>query len=182
MLSSDRTTRYSAFFRAHHRAVRRYVARRATPDLVDDVVSETFLVAWRRFEAIPNDGLPWLFSTASKCLANQRRGALRGAELIARLGGERNPAAPDEHEAAHRRRALVRAFMLLSDADRELLMLTVWEGLSSGRAAAALGLAPATAHARVYRARKRLRRALAAELDDDDAAPATVPRSARETA
>jgi RNA polymerase sigma-70 factor (ECF subfamily) len=121
-----------------------------------------------------------LFSTASKCLANQRRGALRGTELIARLGAEPHPAAPDEHEAAHRRRALVRAFTLLPDADRELLMLTVWEGLSSGRAAAVLGLAPATAHARVYRARKRLRRALAAELDD--AIQPTLPRSERETA
>jgi RNA polymerase sigma-70 factor (ECF subfamily) len=66
-MSKDRAARYSTFFRAHHGAVRRYVARRARPDVVDDVVSETFLVAWRRFEAIPADGLP--------CCSARRRSA-----------------------------------------------------------------------------------------------------------
>jgi RNA polymerase sigma factor (sigma-70 family) len=179
-MSKDRAASYSAFFRRHHVAVRRYVARRAVPDVVDDVVSETFLVAWRRFEAIPDDGLPWLFNTAAKCLANQRRGTLRGAALVSRLSAEPHPPVRDEREGLRQREALVRAFALLPDADRELLSLTLWDGLSSSRAAAALGISSATAHTRVHRARKRLERALSAELDG-----ATQPlnsRSANETA
>ena len=165
-MASDREARYSALFREHHAPVWRYVARRAWPDAVDDIVAETFLVAWRRFDDVPADPLPWLYTTAGKTLANHRRAASRGDALIARLRAQPRPAELDPGAGAERRAALVRAFAQLSDAERELLMLTDWDDLPARRAARTVDLTSAGARARIYRARRKLRRALAAELDE----------------
>src|SRR6266498_3233391 len=50
---------FERVFRACHPAVYRYAARRVAPDAVQDVVSETFLVAWRRFGDLYGEPLPW---------------------------------------------------------------------------------------------------------------------------
>jgi RNA polymerase sigma-70 factor (ECF subfamily) len=163
-MSAEREQRFAVVFRAHRVAVWRYVARRVLPDAVDDVVAETFLVAWRRFDELPRDPLPWLFGTARKCLANHRRAAIRGEALRARLRAEGAPPVPDPGAGAEDREALIVAFAQLSEAERELLMLTEWDGLPPRRAAAVLGIGAGTARARIHRARKKLRTALAGEL------------------
>jgi len=66
-----------SLFIAHHEEVARYVRRRAAPELIDDAVAETFLVACRRPGAIPPDPLPWLLGVARRVLATQRRSAQR---------------------------------------------------------------------------------------------------------
>src|SRR5690242_18532311 len=81
----DRGTRFDQLFAAHYGAVRAYVVRRSGAAPGDDVLSETFLVAWRRLDAVPEDGLPWLLGVARRVLANQRRGAARRAALVERL-------------------------------------------------------------------------------------------------
>jgi RNA polymerase sigma-70 factor (ECF subfamily) len=50
----------------------------------------------------------------------------------------------------------------LSDADREALLLTAWEGLDARQAAAAVGCSTGTFTVRLHRARRRLEQALAA--------------------
>jgi len=167
-----REAAFAALFRCHHAAVRRYAARRAWPDAVDDVVAQTFLIAWRRFEDVPADALPWLLRTAGNCLANHRRGAARGAALLERLRAEPAAAATDEHARRQHRDAIVRAFASLSDAEREVVMLVEWDGLSPAAAAHALGLNAAQCRTRLYRARRALRRALGTELS----MPLSTPR------
>src|ERR1700722_21030726 len=54
----------AALFRVHHEAVARYVRRRTSPELVDDAVAETFLVACRRPTTVPADPLPWVLGGA----------------------------------------------------------------------------------------------------------------------
>ena len=51
----------------------------------------------------------------------------------------------------------------LRPIDREALLLTAWEGLSTERAARAAGCSRATFHVRLHRARKRLAQALESE-------------------
>ena len=46
---------FSAFYRAHYAAVLRNTLRRTDRETAHDVVSETFLVAWRRRTAVPAD-------------------------------------------------------------------------------------------------------------------------------
>ncbi len=76
---------FDALFEAHYRDVLRYVLRRAPLASAEDVLAETFLVAWRRSEQIPDDPLPWLLGVARRVLANQRRGELRRDALLGRL-------------------------------------------------------------------------------------------------
>jgi RNA polymerase sigma factor (sigma-70 family) len=163
-MRDDREAAFSGLFRRHHPAVRRYVARRAWPDAVDDVVAQTFLVAWRRFEDVPADPLPWLLTTAGHCLANHRRSAARGAALLERLRAEPAARAGDDHRGGEQRAAIVRAFATLSDAERETVMLVEWDGLSPAAAARMLGLNAPQFRTRLYRARRALRRALDTEL------------------
>ena len=54
---STREERFSQLFDQHVETVRRYVWRR-DPALADDVVAETFLVAWRRIDAVPTTRFP----------------------------------------------------------------------------------------------------------------------------
>ncbi|MCU1605538.1 MAG: polymerase, sigma-24 subunit, subfamily [Modestobacter sp.] len=47
--------------------------RQVLPDEVEDVVAETFVVAWRRLGEAPAYGLPWLLGVARRISANVRR-------------------------------------------------------------------------------------------------------------
>jgi DNA-directed RNA polymerase specialized sigma24 family protein len=79
IVERTREDRFEELFREHYRAVRGYALRRAPGDLAQDVVSETFLAAWRRLDDVPDDALPWLYGVARRVPANQRRSADRGS-------------------------------------------------------------------------------------------------------
>jgi DNA-directed RNA polymerase specialized sigma24 family protein len=68
--TTSRDERFERLYVEHCPAVRRYLRRRADAVLVEDTLSETFLVAWRRLDAIPDDALPWLLGVARRALAN----------------------------------------------------------------------------------------------------------------
>jgi RNA polymerase sigma-70 factor (ECF subfamily) len=158
--SNDRAHEFEAIFGACYARVLGYALRR-TDDrtAAEDAVSETFLVAWRRLDAVPPEPLPWLLGVARKVLANQRRAAGRRApdgplvplEAVADL----DPRAAVADLVADRQ-AFATAFAALSAADRELLALVSWDGLSAQEAAAVLDCKPATFYLRLYRARRRL--------------------------
>jgi RNA polymerase sigma-70 factor, ECF subfamily len=157
------TDRFERLFRAHHVAVVGYVRRRAPAEMVDDVVGETFLVAWRRLELVPEQELAWLLAVARKVLATQRRGAQRRRALTLRLGSANaEPAAGSGVPAMldgidHR---LTAALAQLAPKEREALMLIAWDGLEPHEAAVVLGEPPSTFRVRLHRARRRLRKLL----------------------
>jgi RNA polymerase sigma factor (sigma-70 family) len=165
----SREDRFEGLFREHYPLVRAYALRRAAPDAAQDVVADTFLVAWRRLEDVPDDALPWLYATARRVLANQRRSASRSAALQERLadaaaGGSSEAVAVSADAADSVADAeLVRlALARLSGRSREALMLAAWEGLSGPRAARAAGCSKAAFAVRLHRARARLADELAA--------------------
>jgi RNA polymerase sigma-70 factor (ECF subfamily) len=173
-----RADRFEGLFRECYPLVRAYSLRRAAPDLAQDAVAETFLVAWRRFEDVPDDPLPWLYGTARRVLANQRRSAARGVALERRLSGAggadvRADLGDSVADAELVREALGR----LSDRSREALMLSAWEGLDGARAARAAGCSRAAFAVRLHRARGQLAAELAflEELPPPDRSPG--PRS-----
>ena len=61
MTSSD--VRFAEIYETSFRRLYGYCLRRATVDRVDDVVAETFLIAWRRIDDVPtgDEALPWLY-------------------------------------------------------------------------------------------------------------------------
>jgi RNA polymerase sigma-70 factor (ECF subfamily) len=139
--------RFEAIYEEHRAAVRAYVRRRAPESLVEDVVSETFLVCLRKIERVPTEPLPWLYAVARKTLANERRRRARHAPADVF-------ASPEPELAGDG--ALAAAFVQLSERDREVLRLVAWEGLSLGEAAVALGCSAVACRVRFHRAKGRL--------------------------
>lgn len=148
--------RFEELFRSHYPAVRGYALRRSSPDAAQDAVAETFLVAWRRLDDVPEDALPWLFGVARRVLANQRRSSGRGAALEQRLAGAAGGAQVDLEESVTESEVVRSALALLSERDREALILVAWHGLSGKRAARAAGCSRAAFDVRLHRARRRL--------------------------
>ena len=147
--------RFEALFRAHYAAVRRYAYHRAiTGSLADDLVAETFLVAWRRLDAVPtDDALPWLLAVAGNVQRNQARSHRRYQAMVARVPHPQ-PAPPPAvpNDVGPQIRAALTA---LSPDDREILLLVAWDGLTPQQAAVAIGTTPGSARLRLHRARKR---------------------------
>src|SRR2546427_13086722 len=83
VLDSERAARFEAMFDHPAGRVYAYAARRSTPDVANEVVSETFLIAWRKLDAVPADPLPWLLNVTGKVLANRRRSDQRRAAFAA---------------------------------------------------------------------------------------------------
>ena len=146
--------RFESVYRDHYGSVHAY-ARRRLPERADDVVAETFLVAWRRLEHLPREPLPWLYGIARRVLSDLRRGAHRQdavAERIAREPANELAEIPD--------RELASALATLSERDRELLLLVYWEDLEPAQAARVVGCSRAAAATRLWRARARLKERL----------------------
>lgn len=154
----NREERFNRLHEAHFEAVRRYVWRR-DPDLADDVVADTFLVAWRRLDDVPADARPWLIGVARNIRLNSRRSARRQQAVATRLQEEvpQAPASDSSHLAA----AVDASLMLLSPSDREVLLLSIWDDLDRAAIAEVLGCTKANVSLRLHRARRRFADALA---------------------
>jgi RNA polymerase sigma-70 factor, ECF subfamily len=154
--SRERRQRIEQLHADHAAAVFGFARRRTSWADADEVVSETFLVAWRRLEAVPAGGeRPWLLGIARHVLANQRRSAARQTNVQLRLAQAGAVASPvDRHDAGSDR--IRRALDQLSAADRDALTLLAWDGLSPAEIAVVLGCTRAAAYVRIHRARRRL--------------------------
>jgi RNA polymerase sigma-70 factor (ECF subfamily) len=147
-----RREQFAQTFEEHFRAVSAYALRRTTPAEAEDAVGETFLVAWRRIDELPEEPKPWLLGIARRVLANQRRAAGRRHALTERVAGF----AAGEQERS-RRPAVLQALAALSALDREVLLVVAWDGLSIEEAATVLRCSRTALKVRLHRARHRLR-------------------------
>jgi RNA polymerase sigma factor (sigma-70 family) len=157
-----------------------YALRRVDRETALEVVAEAYLVAWRRFEAIPPEPLPWLLGVARKVLANQRRSIARRASLDAEAMTEANVARSPSGDPADEVVAsdtILTALARLSATEREAIALWAWEGLDGREASEALGCSRAAFAIRLHRARKRLMKELEAggHLQDEEAEGAKRP-------
>lgn len=150
-----RRARFEALYADTMPRVMGYALRRTDAEEARDVVSETFTVAWRRFDDVPegDPALPWLLTTARKVLANHRRAA--ESRMRASLVGPR-AGTLDHPEDIVGTASLVQAFNALEERDREALALVAWDGLAPREAAMVVGCSAATFSVRLHRARKRL--------------------------
>lgn len=158
-----RRAQFETLFREHHPAVRAYARRRVPAEVVDDIVSETFLVLWRRLDDAPEAVLPWLLGVARNVVGTERRGSARRERLwLKAQTGHIDGVNPLESESIDG--DVLGALAALKERDREALTLVVWDGLTPTQAAAALGEPPARFRQRLHRAGRRLRAQLPAEL------------------
>ncbi|PPF86180.1 sigma-70 family RNA polymerase sigma factor [Subtercola sp. Z020] len=162
---------FSATYRQTYAEVLRFVRRRAHPLVADDIVSETFAIAWVRRDRLPAEPLPWLYNTARNVMLNASRSGGRQSAIAVRLAGfaEASDRQDDRGIADLERRIdLAAAFSTLSPADQEVLALDAWEDLDAKAASTALGCSRATYSMRLTRARRRLA-ALLTEVPDASA-------------
>ncbi|WP_254406195.1 RNA polymerase sigma factor [Streptomyces sp. AC627_RSS907] len=66
-MSTEAEAGYTEMYRAHYDDVLRFVRRRAHPMNVDDLVGETFLIAWRRRGEVPEHSRPCSAPRATSC-------------------------------------------------------------------------------------------------------------------
>ncbi|MFJ8864091.1 RNA polymerase sigma factor [Streptomyces sp. NPDC102451] len=151
---------FTAVYRCHRAAVERYVLRRAQPEDVGDVLAEVFLTAWRRFDQMPAEPLPWLYGVARRVLANDRRAGQRRTDLQDRLADEPRPHDSGYVEEVIARTDVAQAFDRLGGDDQEVLRLALWEELTPAEIAHVLGQKPVPVRVRLHRARRRLRKQL----------------------
>jgi RNA polymerase sigma factor (sigma-70 family) len=170
---SDTREQFEHVYQENYEAVQRYVARRVAPEAIQDVVSDTFLAAWRRYADLHGEPMPWLLGIARRTAANHRRSGSRRAALRERLSTEqrRVPSAGlDDRDPR-----LAAALATLPDRDREALLLVAWDGLEHHVAATVMGCSTGAFTVRVHRARRKLEHA----LQDDERSPIDVTQEAR---
>jgi RNA polymerase sigma-70 factor (ECF subfamily) len=155
----ERGRRFDALYEAYSADVVAYCTWRAgSASDAQDAVADVFLTAWRRLEDVPGGDAArvWLYATARRMLANQRRSIRRRAALAERLA----LTAPIQELSSDSEEYLVReALGRLSLLDREVLLLSEWEGLSPAQIASVLRCPKVTARSRLHRARRRFRSA-----------------------
>jgi RNA polymerase sigma factor (sigma-70 family) len=169
--------RFEALYASCHKAILGYVLRRvAQPEDGADVIAETFLVAWRRLDDVPEgeEARLWLYGVARRALANQRRGEQRRTALAERLRTDL-AIASTTYESGSRLSEVIDALARLPEGERELLRLEGWEDLDARQIATVLGISQNAIRIRLHRARRRLARELAA-IDRDTVACSTAVR------
>ncbi len=166
-----RRARLEALFDAHGKAVYAFARRRTGSADADEVVSETFLVAWRRLDDVPTEALPWLLGVARRCLANLDRGEARQGAVRLRLASSARALVTDVADPSTLSAEMRRSLARLSPGERDAITLVAWEGLTPDEAAIALGCSRAAVYLRLHRARRRLRhdlRSSARPTDSED--------------
>ncbi|WP_240942637.1 RNA polymerase sigma factor [Planosporangium thailandense] len=167
---------FATLFDRHATAVHRYLGRRVG-DLADDLLSETFLIAFRRrdtYRAMHLEVRPWLLGIATRVVHGHVRAERRRYRALGRTPVE-SPAQPEDADVLSDRLAaralrgpLAAALAGLKARDRDVLLLFAWGQLSYEEVAAVLEIPVGTVRSRLNRARRQTRAALEAASPFED--------------
>lgn len=157
---------FAELFERHSASVASFVRRRVGTDAVEDVLSETFLVAFRRradFDTSWESARPWLLGIASRVMKKHRADEARQWRAVAASTAREDmsheggiEAATGRLDAAAAVRELAPRIAGLSARDRETLFLYAWGGLTQEEVAVALGIPVGTVGSRLNRVRRKL--------------------------
>lgn len=161
--------RFAVLFDRHAPHIHRYLARRVGPQVAEDLLAETFLVAFGKraaYDPAFRDARGWLYGIATHLVGQHRREEIRRFRLSQAAGPD-----VDQNDYSERsvvrltarsvRSVLVAALAELAEPDRDVLLLFAWEQLSYEEVARALGIPVGTVRSRLHRARAKIRQALA---------------------
>jgi RNA polymerase sigma-70 factor (ECF subfamily) len=145
-------------FRQYHAPLVRYLTRRlGDRDWAEEVAQETFVRALRQ----PNltNERAWIFAVATNLVRDEARKDIRRRRhlelMSAEARAESGDAPPDELERSEERALARRVLDMLSEKDREALLMKE-EGLDYHEIAEALELSVASVGTTLSRARRRL--------------------------
>ncbi|WP_242883335.1 RNA polymerase sigma factor [Actinomadura litoris] len=176
-LSLTDPEQFAELFDRHHRRIHHYAARRLGTQAADDIVAETFLIAFRRrdsYDLAQPLARPWLYGIATTLVARHRRAEERYFRALARTGSDPVPepmadTVVSRVAAQEQERRLAGALAGLSRGDRDVLLLVAWGDLTYQEAARALDVPVGTVRSRLHRARHQVRAALGDTTLGDDA-------------
>jgi RNA polymerase sigma factor (sigma-70 family) len=159
---------FAVLYDRHAPALFRYLTRRLGPTIAQDLLAETFLVAFRRRDAYDlarPDARPWLYGIAGNLVRRHHRSEARMLSAYARTGVDpitepTDEASLDRLAAASYEPALARALASLSARERDVVLLIAHAELNYEEVADALQVPVGTVRSRLSRARRRLRRHL----------------------
>lgn len=163
----DEPGAFASLFDRHARVIYRYAAQRIGDDRAEDVMSETFLVAFEKrasYDVAVIDARPWLLGIATRLMHKHVRLEARAwkgmvADLAAQLTPDVIEQASARMDAALLTRRLASALRALTASDRDTLLLYAWGDLDYAGVAAALDVPIGTVRSRLNRARRMLRTA-----------------------
>lgn len=167
-LSRHEPEHFTVLFRRHAPHIQRYVVRRLGRDAADDIVAETFMLAFRQrdsYDQTRADARPWLYGIATNLIGRHCRAEIRMYRALARTGADPvmepfTDGVDDRVSASTASRRLAAALARLPEEHRDTLLLVAWGDLSYEEVATALGVPVGTVRSRMSRARSKLRRTL----------------------
>jgi RNA polymerase sigma-70 factor (ECF subfamily) len=131
----------------------------------EDAVQEAFVRFWRTRQRA-RDPAAYLYACVRNCARHWQRTRIRQArreQAAARPESEAESLFTGSLEEGERRAAITAALGNLPEAQREVLVMKIWGGLSFPQIALALGIPGNTAASRYRYALAKLREALAEE-------------------
>jgi RNA polymerase sigma-70 factor (ECF subfamily) len=165
---------FAGIFERHASAVGGYARRRVGLDAVDDVLSETFLIAFRKRSSFVGEesARPWLLGIATRVIHRYRSSEERqwraSVAEPAQVVASHEASSDAALDASSAMRRLGPRIAALSPRERDVLLLFAWEGLTYEQIAAALSIPIGTVRSRLNRVRQKL-----APPESGPAAPVT---------
>jgi DNA-directed RNA polymerase specialized sigma24 family protein len=146
-LSRHEPEHFTVLFRRYAPHIQRYVVRRLGQDAADDIVAETFLLAFRQrdsYDQTRADARPWLYGIATNLIGRHRLAEIRLYRALARTGADTvvepfTDRVDDRVSASMASRRLAVGLARLSAELRDTLLLVAWGDLSYGEVPTALG-------------------------------------------
>lgn len=177
---------FATIFDRHAAIVGSYARRRVGLDAVDDILSETFLTAFRRRESFDqswDSSLPWLLGIATRVIHRYRKSEERQwraeAASVAESSTSLEGDIDNRVDAAAALRELGPLIAALSPRERDVLLLHAWGDLTYEQIAGALKIPIGTVRSRLNRIRKKL---APSETESPEAHPTMTKEQTNATA
>ena len=164
-LTRARSTQLTELVTTNSTSLLKYFLRRTeNSEDAADLLSDTYLVAWRQVRTLPSDpesARIWLFGVAQNTLRNHRRSTRRRAALVEAFRLSISKVASSQTDQSDRRIDTRAAISTLPGPQRELVLLVYGDGVSSQDAAKLLKIPASTARSRHTSAKESLANLLA---------------------
>lgn len=160
----EREKRFLALHAAGHDRIYRYFRRRTNnAATAEDLCAEVFRIAWEKTGEGASVSIMVLFGVAKNVLRNHFRSSVRSESLLAALEQAR------QSDAAAAESSIHDALARLSPDDQEVLLLTYWDGLTSGEVSDLLNTSATAVRMRLHRARKTLSHLMQTQTEPEGA-------------
>lgn len=159
-----REQRFLAAHEAGHDRIYRYFRRRTeNAATAEDLSAEVFRIVWEKSADDGNLSTMVLFGIAKNVLRNYYRSNSRSTDLLAALRAERYDQGHTSDSPIHD------ALEQLSPDEREVVLLTYWDGFTSKEVSVLLNTSATAVRMRLFRARKALGRHIQTQSQSEGA-------------